>query len=55
MILDKDFIFNFTTENFELPNYSIGRTDIGSSVMVSFIPKYCELSVNDAMKQSILA
>lgn len=42
----------FTVENFHLPSYVLGRTDVSSTVMLSFIPKFCELSLDDAMKAS---
>lgn len=50
---NKDFIFTFTTENFELPSSVLGRSDAGSTVMLSFIPKFCNLSINDAYKASL--
>lgn len=46
--LDKAFSFIYTTQDFELPSYLLGHSDIGSSVMVSFIPKFCELNLKDA-------
>lgn len=51
--LRKDFILIYTTENFEEPGYSLGRTDAGCSVMVSFIPKFCELNVEDAQRAAL--
>ena len=50
---NKDFIFTYTTENFHLPNFVLGRTDASSSAMLSFIPKFCDLSLDDAYKASI--
>ncbi len=32
----------------------LGRTDVSSTVMLSFIPKFCELTVDDAYKASTL-
>lgn len=52
-IPNKDFNFIFTFESFEIPSYVLGRTDISSTVMISFIPKLCTLSIDDAYKASI--
>ena len=52
-IPNKDFTFVYTTEDFQLPSYTLGKTDISSTVMLSFIPKFCELSVDDAYKAYI--
>ena len=52
-IPNKDFTFVYTTEEFHLPSYVLGLTDISSTVMLSFIPKFCALTVNDAYKASI--
>jgi hypothetical protein len=46
-------VFTYTTEEFEVPSYTLGRTDAGSSVMVSFIPKFCELGLEDAKVQAL--
>ncbi len=46
--MTKAFSFLFSTEDFALPSYTLGRTDVGSSVMVSFIPKFCSLDLKDA-------
>ncbi len=50
---NKDFTFVYTTEDFHLPSYVLGNTDVSSTVMLSFIPKFCNLDVNDAYKASI--
>ena len=50
---NKDFVFSFTTENFELPSSVFGKTDSGSTAMLSFIPKFCNLNLDDAYKASI--
>ena len=54
-ILNKDFTFVYTTEDFHLPGYVLGNTDadVSSTVMLSFIPKFCTLDVNDAYKASL--
>lgn len=49
-----DFFLIFTVEDFHLPNYVLGRTDVSSTAMLSFIPKFCELSLDDAMKASMV-
>ena len=51
-LLNKDFVFTYTTEDFQLPSSVFGRTDAGSTAMISFIPKFCELSVDDAYRAS---
>ncbi len=53
-IPNKDFFFVYTTEDFHLPSYVLGSTDISSTVMLSFIPKFCNLDVNDAYKASVV-
>ena len=53
-IPNKDFIFVYTTQEFHLPSYVLGSTDISSTVMLSFIPKFCNLDVNDAYKASVV-
>lgn len=50
---NKDFCFSYTTEDFQLPSCVFGRTDVGSTAMLSFIPKFCPLSIDDAYKASI--
>ena len=40
---NKDFQFLYTTTDFHLPSYVLGRTDQSSTVMLSFIPKFCTL------------
>lgn len=50
---NKDFTFVYTTEDFHLPSYVLGSTDTSSTVMLSFIPKFCTLEINDAYKASI--
>jgi hypothetical protein len=50
---NKDFVFSFTTEDFQLPSSVFGRTDAGSTAMLSFIPKFCQLSLDDAYKASV--
>ena len=36
-----------------MPSYVVGSTDISSTVMLSLIPKFCTLDINDAYKASI--
>jgi hypothetical protein len=52
-LTNKDFIFNYTTEDFELPSYILGRTDLSSTAAISFIPKFCTLKLDDAYKASV--
>ena len=51
---NKDFCFSYTTEDFQLPSSVFGRTDAGSTAMLSFIPKFCTLNLDDAYKASVL-
>ena len=51
---NKDFVFTYTTEDFHLPSSVFGRTDAGSTAMLSFIPKFCSLNVDDAYKSSLV-
>lgn len=50
---NKDFVLVYTTENFYLPSSVIGSTDTSSTVMLSFIPKFCTMEITDAYKASI--
>lgn len=52
-IPNKDFVFLYTTEEFHLPSYVLGRTDVSSTVMLSFIPKFCTLNVTDAYQAEV--
>lgn len=48
-----DFVFVYTTEDFQLPSVMCGKTDISRSCLISLIPKFCELSVSDAEKMQL--
>lgn len=48
--LDRDFSLIYTTADFQLPSFMIGKNDEYTTVMVSFIPKFCPLAVDDAMR-----
>jgi hypothetical protein len=50
---NKDFTFTYTTEDFQLPSSVYGSTDVSSSAMISFIPKFCPLNLDDAYKASV--
>jgi hypothetical protein len=50
---NKDFEFVYTTEDFHIPSFVLGKTDTTSTVMLSFIPKFCGLDVTDAYKAYI--
>lgn len=52
-IPNKDFTFVYTTENFHLPSYVLGSTDTSSTVMLSLIPKFCNLQLSDAYRASV--
>lgn len=47
---NKDFVFMYTTEDFHLPSYVHGKTDSTSTVMLSFIPKFFNLAINDVFE-----
>lgn len=36
-----------------MPSYVLGKTDCSSTVMLSFIPKFCTLNIDDAYKAEI--
>ena len=46
-------MFLYTTENFHLPSHVLSNTDASSTIMLSFIPKFCTMSISDAYKASI--
>ena len=52
-IPNKDFVFTYTTADFELSSSVLGKSDAGSSVMLSFIPKFSRISIDDAFKASV--
>lgn len=43
-----DFVFLYSTERFEEPSLLYGRTDVGSCCLVSFVPRFNDLTVEDA-------
>lgn len=50
---NRDFTLLYTTEDFHLPSHVVGRSDASSTVMLSFIPKFCTLDVNDALQAEL--
>lgn len=50
---NKDFYFDYATENFNEPTAVLGRTDISLSAVVSFIPRFCDLTLNDAVRMQM--
>jgi hypothetical protein len=50
---NKDFVFSYTTEDYQLPSSVYGFTDKGATVLLSFIPKFCQQGLGDAYKNSI--
>jgi len=48
-----DFIFVYTTEDFNLPSVTCGKTDTSRSCLLSLIPKFCELEASDAEKMQM--
>ena len=50
---NKDFYFSYATENFNEPTAVLGRTDVSFSAAISFIPKFCDLTINDAVRMQM--
>ena len=50
---NRDFVFSYTTEDHQFPSTVLGRTDAGSTAVLSFVPKFCELSIDDAYRASV--
>lgn len=46
-----DFTFIYTTEKFDEPSLVRGHTDVSDSCLLSFIPRFSQLSINDAEKK----
>jgi hypothetical protein len=44
----EDFIFLYTTEKFDETSLVRDHTDISDSCMISFTPRFSQLSLNDA-------
>lgn len=49
-IPNKDFHFVYSIEDFHLPSCVVGKTGTSSTIMLSLIPKFCSLSIDDAYK-----
>ena len=47
-IPNKDFVFVYTPEHFDIPNYVAGYNGNTTTVLVSFIPKFSEIKPEDA-------
>jgi hypothetical protein len=50
---DRDFSLYYTLDNHTKPVYSISHLDNNTTAAISFIPKYCPLSLDDAYKQHL--
>lgn len=50
---NRDFYFSYATENFNEPTTVLGRTDVSVSAALSFIPKFCDLTINDAVRMQL--
>ncbi len=50
---NRDFVFSYSTEDFQMPSIVFGRTDAGSSAVLSFVPRFCSLSLDDAYRAAI--
>lgn len=50
---NKDFTFVYTTEGYGEPGYVLGRTDTSLTAMISFIPKFADLKINDAYEMQV--
>ncbi len=47
-IPNKDFVFLYTPEDFDIPDYVVGYSGNTTTVLVSFIPKFSEAKSDDA-------
>ncbi len=47
-IPNKDFVFLYTPEDFDIPDYVVGYNGNTTTVLVSFIPKFSEAKLDDA-------
>lgn len=52
-IPNKDFVFSYSTQDFQLPSAVFGRTDASSSAVLSFVPRFCNLTLNDAYRAAL--
>lgn len=50
---NRDFVFSYSTEDFQLPSVVFGRTDAGSSAVLSLVPRFCSLSLDDAYRAAV--
>lgn len=50
-IPNRDFVFVYTPEEFNLPAYVVGQNNDSTTILVSFIPKFSEVKVEDAYKK----
>lgn len=48
-----DFVLLYTTEDFEQPQLVRGRTDTSQSCLLSFIPRFNQLSLTDAERMEL--
>lgn len=48
---NKDFTLSYVIEHFEKPSYCLSNSDNNTTAAISFIPKYCPLSIDDAERQ----
>ena len=49
-IPNKDFVFVYTPENFELPTYVVGENEDSTTIMASFIPKFSEVKPEEGYR-----
>lgn len=48
---NRDFTLSYVIEDFEKPSYCLSNSDNNTTAAISFIPKYCPLSIDDAERQ----
>jgi uncharacterized protein YegL len=49
---NRDFAICYTFDNFEKPSVLLSQSDNNTRAVVSLVPKFCQLSVNDAVEQA---
>ena len=53
MVPNKDFCLCYTFSHFDQPSVLVGEVDHQTQAVVSFVPKFCQLEVEDAKKYAL--
>jgi len=48
---NKDFALYYTFNNFDKPVCMLSESDYGTQAIISFVPKFCNLEIDDAKKK----